>query len=195
MDYFRISTIFLFSLLPFTVTAAAGDELQVTSHLVNVREGPSMEAPVVMKLSEGRSVVEVGREGSWVEVDTGHEETPTGWIHANLLQKGEQEAEPGDGEEQEGVKALFELFKQALAEYNARKQREAGYAYFENPEYTGDGVIEVTGSRYWLRLPMEQRMEDLSDVFDIWAAAVGEGPSITVNVVAQNGEKQMTMFR
>lgn len=153
-----------------------------------------MDGPVLMKLAEGRAVAEVRRRGNWVQVETGHEETPTGWIHANLLQK-KPEADSGESEEQQGVEALFDLFKRALSEYNAGKKQEAGYAYFTDPEYTGDGVIEVTASRYWLRLPMEQRMQDLSDVFEIWAAAVGEGPSITVNVVAQNGEKQMTMFR
>ncbi|MEX2525512.1 MAG: SH3 domain-containing protein [Gammaproteobacteria bacterium] len=195
MNIPRISAIFLLPLLPVMVTAAEGDELQVTSHLVNVREGPSVETAVLLKLAEGRSVMEIRREGNWVKVETGNEETPRGWIYANLLQKAAPQAEPGDGEEQEGVQALFELFEQALAEYNVRKKQEAGYAYFTDPEYVGNGVVEVTASRYWLRLPMEQRMKDLSDIFDIWAAAVGEGPSITVNVMARNGEKQMTMFR
>ncbi len=195
MNTIRTAAVLLSLMLPVTLPGAEGDELRVMSHLVNVRQGPSMETAVVLKLAEGRSVVEIRREGNWVKVETGNESTPKGWIHADLLQKAGAGAEAGIDEDKEGVQALFELFEQALAEYNARKKEEAGYSYFTDPAYTGDGVVVVTGSRYWLRLPMEQRMQDLSDVFEIWAAAVGEGPSITVNVVAPSGEKQMTMFR
>jgi len=191
----RAAAIILLGLLPLPATAAAGDRLQVIPYLVNVRSAPSGEGSVLIKLAEGRSVVEIRRRGNWVQVETGHEDAPAGWIHADLLQEAKRENGTEENQKRREVEALFDLFKQALAEYNTRKKREAGYPYFTDPEYAGDGKITVTGSRYWLRLPMEQRMEHLSEVFEIWAAAVGEGPAITVNVKGRNGEKQMTMFR
>jgi hypothetical protein len=178
--------------------AAPGDQLEVTGHIVNLRGGPSLEAPVLLRLAEGRGLVEIRRRDGWVEVQTGRDDPATGWIWGKLVRdKSAEPAQPSamEGDMEAGMQAVFELFKQALAEYNAGRLRADGYDYFTDPEYRGGGVVAVTGTGTWLGLPMEQRMEDVNEVFRIWAAAVGEGPSITVNVYDPAGEKQMTVFR
>lgn len=191
-----VSVIGLACLLPAGgVSAAAGDELAVTGSIVNLRAGPSLDADVLMRLEQGRVLVELDRRSKWVHVSTGRDDIRSGWIYADLVRVMPEAQDAKRGNEEDTVDDLVALFKQALAEYNTRKNRESGYAYFIEPEYTGDGVIVVTGTEPWLQLPMEQRMEDLADVFEIWAAAVGEGPPITINVMDAAGEKQMTMYR
>lgn len=59
--------------------------LFVKSSEANMREAPSLEAPVVAKLSGGQPLELEGREGDWVlveiPVDTGFK----GWVHQDLL--------------------------------------------------------------------------------------------------------------
>ncbi len=57
--------------------------IYVTGSVVNVREGPSTGFPVVTKLKKGHKLVELSRDGDWVNITL--EGTMNAWIHASLV--------------------------------------------------------------------------------------------------------------
>jgi hypothetical protein len=65
--------------------AATGDVLVVTGDGVNVRAGPSGDAPVMMQVDRDQQVVELQHEGSWVRAEIAGTNGEEGWIHSSLL--------------------------------------------------------------------------------------------------------------
>ena len=59
--------------------------IYVTGSVVNVREGPSTGFPVVTKLKKGHKLVELSREGDWVNIALEETIAKTAWIHASLV--------------------------------------------------------------------------------------------------------------
>ncbi len=57
--------------------------IYVTGSVVNIREGPSTAFPVVTKVKKGHKLVELSRDGDWVNIAL--EETINAWIHASLV--------------------------------------------------------------------------------------------------------------
>ncbi|MEX2353781.1 MAG: SH3 domain-containing protein, partial [Gammaproteobacteria bacterium] len=76
----------IFSLIILTggLKAQSGQELRITGSLVNVREAPSIDTPVLLRLSQGRRIIELGREGEWIQVQLDHDDVNSGWIHQSL---------------------------------------------------------------------------------------------------------------
>ncbi len=90
--------IFLVCMLAASVLAAPGDILYVHVEVVNIREGPSTKDPVVLMLLKGHKLLELQRQGEWVEVDTGRTGGKTGWIHSSFIGKeliGGETRDPG----------------------------------------------------------------------------------------------------
>jgi uncharacterized protein YgiM (DUF1202 family) len=65
--------------------AATGDTLVVTGGRVNVRDGPSTDTKVRMKVGRDQLVTEVERQGDWVRVEIPGTNGASGWIHSSLL--------------------------------------------------------------------------------------------------------------
>ncbi|MFQ5756551.1 MAG: SH3 domain-containing protein [Acidiferrobacterales bacterium] len=59
--------------------------IYVTGSVVNVREGPSTGFSVVTKLKKGHKLVELSREGDWVNIALEETIAKTAWIHASLV--------------------------------------------------------------------------------------------------------------
>ena len=59
--------------------------IYVTGSVVNVREGPSTGFPVVTKLKKGHKLVELSRDGDWVNITLEGTIAKTAWIHASLV--------------------------------------------------------------------------------------------------------------
>lgn len=193
---FRSLFICLFSLFATTALTATGDPLFVVSKIVNMRAGPSTDDEVLLKLRHGRKLEELQRQGNWVEVDTGREDIPSGWIYARLLSPEPAAGTPAEQASGEAkVESLFDLFELALAELNARIKTQIGFTAFSKAEDLERGQIKLTATREWVALSRLEREAHLSEAFKIWAAAVGEGVSITLHVVDQQGERFMTMLR
>jgi uncharacterized protein YraI len=64
---------------------AAGDYLIVVRDRVNVRSGPGTDRPVSMLVFRNELVVEIQREGDWVQMEIARSGGARGWIHASLL--------------------------------------------------------------------------------------------------------------
>ncbi|MFQ5486440.1 MAG: OmpH family outer membrane protein [Desulfobacterales bacterium] len=82
--YLTILTVCLF----FSIDAEADTTLYVHAQgtLVNVREGPGIDFPVIMKLGNGTKVIEKSRQENWVAVKVAGW-NKIGWIHSTLLKR------------------------------------------------------------------------------------------------------------
>ena len=79
-----LAVIFLLLSVVPTANAAAGDALVVTSSVANVREGPGIDFPTIMKVPRGGVVIERSRQEDWVEIEVSGDGL-RGWINAALL--------------------------------------------------------------------------------------------------------------
>lgn len=189
------SKFILFYLFSYSVTAAPGDTLSIDVDLANVREGPSTNFPVVMKLGKGRNLIEIRRQSDWVEIETGKSIIKSGWIYAPLLKQVNAAKTTIVLKIDGSTNPLFELFKLAFNELNENIKRETGQTYFTKSENPDNRTIQLTATESWLNAPREARQENLSEIFEIWGAAVGDGLPITVDIIDNNGDRLMSMFR
>ena len=67
----------IFSIALPTASKAAGDDLVVTAEVLNLREGPGLSYPILLKLQEGDTVSTIEHAGDWIHVKAGNTE---GWI-------------------------------------------------------------------------------------------------------------------
>jgi hypothetical protein len=83
-------------------TEGASVALEVAGTDVNVRQGPTMEAAVLMQLDEGDEVAELRRQDEWIRVavDGGDE----GWIHESLVRPAAADG-PGAAESAQQIEA------------------------------------------------------------------------------------------
>ncbi len=59
--------------------------LLVIKDLVNMREGPSIDHPIVLQLDLGQELMEFKREGKWVHVGAFGTSGKIGWVHQRLV--------------------------------------------------------------------------------------------------------------
>ena len=194
--------IILCCLFTVNILAAPGDVLYVKSNIINMREGPSTEFPVVLKLQKGRKLIEIQSVDGWIEVDTSRSDIRSGWIYESLLQltpvENVQKTEAtSNSAEVVNIKidSIYELFKVAFNEFSEQIANKTGYICFTNSKDLGLGTIQVVGTEAWLALPRKEREQTLVQIFDLWDAAVGDGLPITVFIVDNKGDKQMSMMR
>ena len=74
-------------ILQTTAGESAVDALFVLKDLVNMREGPSIEHPVVLRLEKGQELMEFKRDGKWVHVGAYGTAGKIGWVHERLVGK------------------------------------------------------------------------------------------------------------
>lgn len=69
--------------------AAAGEInneiLVVVKDKVNLRDGPSIDHPIVLQLEQGQELMEFKREGRWVHVGAYGTSGKIGWVHQRLV--------------------------------------------------------------------------------------------------------------
>lgn len=75
----------------FTLTAVAaaatGDALFILGDNVNVRRGPTLEAPVKRQFNRGERLFERSRDGDWIEVGNEKAGDHFGWVHNSLVSR------------------------------------------------------------------------------------------------------------
>ena len=71
------------------VKAATGEPsnevLVVVKDKVNLRDGPSIDHPIVLQLQQGQELMEFKREGNWVHVGAYGTSGKIGWVHQRLV--------------------------------------------------------------------------------------------------------------
>lgn len=61
------------------------DGLIVIKDKVNLRDGPSINHPIVLTLEQGQELMEFKRDGKWVHVGAYGTEGKIGWVHERLV--------------------------------------------------------------------------------------------------------------
>ena len=182
--------LFSFILIPCVCFGSPGDTLYVQGNAVNMREGPSTNAKVIMKLNKGHKLLEISSSGEWIEVGAHRTGGKTGWIHSSLVDKQFIGRTTKAIETPEYIK-----FKAAFNQLNKNIKQNNGKTFFTKSEYLGDGIVQVTATDYWLSSPYTDRENKLRIIFNNWDTVEGTGLPIAVHVVDSRGEMKMWMNR
>jgi len=73
------------SVMVATTGALENEMLIVIKDKVNLRDGPSIDHPVVLQLEQGQELMEFKREGRWVHVGAYGTSGKIGWVHQRLV--------------------------------------------------------------------------------------------------------------
>lgn len=206
-------SLYIFFIATSVATADTGDRLYVKFPIVNLRSGPDITSPVILKLKKGRALIEVERQDDWVLVATGRHDIKSGWLYANLLSPTNPDEKPAAPakDEKPAVQAnaekktpsakpdpdgpLFMLFRHAFSEFNEKLITDTGKVCFNKLENPAHGVVQLTVNDDWAALTRAQRQQAMTDIFAIWNAAAGAGMPITVDIVDTDGLRLMSRFR
>lgn len=167
--------------------AAAGDHLIITGDIVNLRTAPSTDASSPIKLLKDRKVVEIQRQGDWIEVKTNREDIKTGWIYKTLTRKLKKKESLEE--------KRFRIFKQRFNAYKENIRNQNGIPQFKEVIDKGEGTIHVIATEAWLATTHEARGASLTDVFKLWSDVVPVGSSLSVIVLDEQGEQHTMMLR
>jgi len=176
--------------LPSQVIAKPGDELVTTSAIVNLREQPSMESNILLKLAQDRRLIEIKRVDNWVEVYTDRADIGTGWVHASLVAPlPDYKTAVSNHTDQ------FIRFMESYNKMNASWGQQYGNPPFISVDEYTNRRIRITATTEWLQSDQAQREQMLSTLFDHWGDAVGPGLSMEIIVIDPDGAPMMSMFR
>jgi len=183
--------IMLFTLVcPSLLQASPGDELEVISPLVNLRAQPDAGAVILLKLGQGRRVVEVRHEGEWVEVYVDRDDIGTGWIHGSLLAP-----VPDSHTAVINHSDAYNRFIEPFIRLNEESIQADGALPFSTPEeYTGNR-IRITATASWLQSDQTRREQTVAAIFKLWGQAVGPGLTAELVILDTEGAPVMSMFR
>lgn len=198
--------------------AATGDALIVQGDGVNVRAGPSGDAPVRMRVHRHQQVIELQREGRWVRAEIGGTDGQEGWIHGSLLappvgappadENAAAPTPPAAPPERPEVaevvplqvepaagpdRGLGELaqFRETVSYLNRRALALAGADLFAEVKPGPGGVMRVVATDNWSTLPPAGRQSYANTLLDRWAAAkVSAGP-VVLQILDPSGEVVM----
>lgn len=68
-----------------TTGSGPSNTLYVMKDRVNLREGPSINHPIVLQLDNGQELMEFKRDGKWIHVGAYGTSGKIGWVHASLV--------------------------------------------------------------------------------------------------------------
>ena len=172
------------------VSAEMGDDLWITGTVVNLRNGPSINDPVLLQLSRGTRVVEISRFEEWVEVTIDRDDIQVGWIHASLLESGST-----TGQDEDSRSGRFQKFLIDFERFRNNHQGNDVLTGFRDISSDGEGSLQLTVTDEWLNLPLDSREEIISDIFRLWTESSDEGLGVSVEVVDKNKQAHMMIFR
>lgn len=73
------------SVMVSTTGEISNDMLVVVKDKVNLRDGPSIDHPIVLQLAQGQELMEFKREGKWIHVGAYGTSGKIGWVHQRLV--------------------------------------------------------------------------------------------------------------
>ncbi|MCG8324634.1 MAG: SH3 domain-containing protein [Thiotrichales bacterium] len=188
-------TIILFIFLVSMSHAESGDELVITAYIVNLRSGPSIETEALAKLALGRKLIELQRNGEWIEVETNRQDISTGWVHQSLVAKADEVSEELVKKKQANKTTRFQVFKQRFEELNKNIEQQNGVIYFSAVREQGKGNVDVIATAEWLQAERELKQNTLSEIFKLWTDVNPIGRSISMKVYDEKDEQHMVMLR
>lgn len=177
--------------LPLNAIADPGDELVITGFVVNLRAQPSTDAAVLLKLKEDLTVVEIQREGDWVQVYNDRAGVPTGWVHHSLivpLSTGNTTAIINHTESYNRFMTTYDKLSESW------KKIHGVLPFVMIAEYI-NRKIRITATTEWLQAEQAEREQMVVDLFKSWSQIVEPGLTAEIEIVDSNGNKLMSMFQ
>ncbi len=168
--------------------AETGNKLIINESLVNMRAEPAGDAEILLKLSNGREVTEIQRQGNWIEIETHRDDVKTGWIHKSLLIN-------ATAKQNTTSPTRFDHFMQRYNEHKDDIRKQNGIIYFTEARHKGQGELELVATQDWLTSEMELQNNTLSEIFKLWSDVTPVGSSISIQVFDELGEKYTVMMR
>lgn len=180
----------LFAFASISLAAAPGDDLIIIDKVVNLREQPSTDAKVLLKLGQDRRLVEIHREGEWVEVYTDRDDIGSGWVHTTLVAPLPNQDTPLINHSR-----AYDRFIEKFNTISADWQQKHGNPPFSRMDEFINQRIKLVASETWLQTPQAERDEMLKNLFDLWSQSVGNEQSIEIVILLPDGTPTMSMFR
>ncbi|MBF8270733.1 MAG: SH3b protein [Gammaproteobacteria bacterium] len=135
------------------------------------------------------------RTSAWIEVKSKDSDLKSGWIHATLLSKDTTAEQLINSNATISSDPLFDLFMQAFNQYQSKLKTNTGHTYFAKVENPGNRVIQLTITDDWLNVSRPERDVQLTEIFNIWNAAVGDDVPITVDIIDRDGTRLLSKFK
>jgi len=175
---------------PSLIQANPGDELEIISPLVNLRAQPDTGAEILLKLGQGRRVVEVRHQGEWVEVYVDRDDIGTGWIHETLLAP-----IPDSHTVVNNHSDAYNRFLEPFNKLNDAAKLTDGTVPFSAPDEYTNNRIRITATAAWLQTDQPVREQTVAAIFKLWGQAVGPGLTAELVILDAEGAPVMSMFR
>lgn len=166
------------------VMAAPGDTLYVQKPRINVRSGPGTDAAILGKLPGGAAVVEISRNGSWVNVSVPAASGARGWIFGPLL--GPNRAAPG-GQGSAAMKAVFDAFIADVTRLNSRAEQTLGFQFFTEMEVVGERMLQLTATDQWVASSEVDREQNLRTLVMLWRSHDTSDQPVSINIIDARG--------
>jgi SH3-like domain-containing protein len=182
--------VILVCFLALDVSAAPGNSLVINGDNVNVRKGPSLKYPVVVKVHKEDVVVELQRQGEWVEIEIDKTGDKTGWIHSSLVGQ-----KTNITPEKVTARDEFQIFMAAFDELNTNIKSKMGLVYFTSAEELGYGIIQIKATDVWIDMPISEKENTMRIIFKLWDEAESSGLPIAVYIVDKNNNQHLSMYR
>jgi Bacterial SH3 domain len=186
MRFAGVSSVVM-ALLAVRSLAAPGDALVVAGDVVNVRTGPGTGSPVLFHAARDQQVVELAREGEWIQVHV-PDQAADGWIHQSLLAVAQPApAETSAGDRAGSISEALARFRSNLTELNTRALAAAGVELFTGAEPAAGGTVQVMVTETWDLIPEAGQESYTNALFDQWRAVAVGGEELRLQVVDSSG--------
>jgi len=134
--------------------------------------GPGMENQVIGLMRKNQSLVELSRDGEWVEVRDGLTEL-VGWVHESELKTEEPEDLDDMARQQQ---AHYEMFEEFYNGVNERVGTAMGAPPFLKIEHISGGFVRITAADQWLANKRHKMVA--FNLHKMWKGASGGVPVI-----------------
>jgi hypothetical protein len=189
MRFARVSGLSV-ALIATPALAAPGAALVVTADVVNVRTGPGTGNPVLFHAARDQQVVELARDGDWIQVHV-PDQAADGWIHRSLLEPAppppNETAEAPASDRAGSSSEALALFRGNVTELNARAFAAAGVELFTGAEPAEGGAVRVMVTEAWNLIPEPGQESYTNALFDQWRAVAVGGEQLRLQVIDPSG--------
>jgi len=152
--------------------AEVEDHYYVSENNTPFFTGPGMENQVIGLLGKNQSLIELSRDGEWVEVRDSLTKL-VGWVHESELKVQAPENLEAMAEEQQ---AHFEAFEEFYDGVNERVGAALGQPPFLKIELISGGLARITADDTWLANKRHKMVA--FNLHKMWKAASGGVPVI-----------------
>lgn len=176
---------------PVNLSKENGTQIYVKGAVANIRQDPSIQSPTIWKFKKGQQLTQVDRSGNWVQILADDIGNKRGWIHASLIGT----LKPDQPQKAENPHQAFNDYLKFFERFNTEIKMIKGTTFFENVEFLGNGVIQVTATQIFLSGPEIYKKKYVAKIVNKWWDLRGPGLRAAVKIVDTEGILRMEKKR